>query len=230
MKISATTSTYTSFALLIALSLGASLVAMGCKDDLEAKSGAVGEFCFIDDDCRQPLVCNNGSCQDLGTVETDECDAACDHIESCNVQEANCVANCEQTVLYWRAEAIDVFTGCLAAQTCEALGSETWQAVRQGCYSMIPLDETREDTCYRFQAQAGECAADSSTDAITQMTKNCLKIARTRPETNADVPLQAWSNVTSCIDAVEVGVCSEIVNCLNDVFLKAPDDPKIVAQ
>ena len=228
MKISAP-----AFALL-ALLLGAALAlgTAGCKDEIEAKQGAVDEFCAgsADNVCREGLACKDNYCQRLGVMETDQCEMSCDHILSCNADELNCVSNCETTVEYWRADAIDTFTGCLTEQPCDSVGGVDWESVRQACYQKIPLDEVREDTCYRFQASAGECSDADDQTAITQMTKNCLQLARTRPETNPEIPRQSWRNVDSCTGAIDTGVCGEIVNCLNEVFLRGEGSPTISVQ
>jgi hypothetical protein len=41
---------------------GAVLLVSACAADTVAKSGVDGEVCFIDEDCREPLICDGGIC------------------------------------------------------------------------------------------------------------------------------------------------------------------------
>ncbi len=113
------------------------LVVSGCSADTDAKLGAQGETCFVDDDCQIQFLCDDGVCDDgsgnnspnnagnNGPGNNDSrlsCGSACDYFSQCVDEDPDeCRSDCEDDTADWTpAERRDTFR-CILELSCDEL-------------------------------------------------------------------------------------------------------------
>jgi hypothetical protein len=192
------------------LILGCVATLLGCRAEDETRRGEVNEFCNgAADDCRAGLVCEDGLCADH-TGETEfSCGDFCANLAACGAAEDTCVADCRVTIRSWGFEAQDDFTRCGATLTCDEIA--TIDFVPQECYTRIPVATERQQRCELFNDVAISC----SSDAVAQLSTACTGLARVSDE-------ETWASTERCVNAANVGICSGIATCLNEVFSLNP--------
>jgi hypothetical protein len=198
---------------MLLLVLASAGILSACQAALETKRGGFGEFCNNrDTDCRDGLICEDSVCVYENPQAGTSCENICRKLETCAIEQGNCLADCGQTIQNWGESQISDFEMCIVdEQTCGDLGDSA-DAAAQTCYDELSLPVEREERCQRFINKVAEC--DSSINTQT-LRSECIFAAKTVDE-------DTWSNTDSCIDAVEFGTCDEVYSCLNSVFL--PND------
>lgn len=195
---------------------------VGCVAPEITKQGSVGEYCaYGDTDCRPGLICDQSVCNYLLVDETVSCESMCERLASCETGEDDCIQRCRNTIDGWGLDAIRHFGECIiGGLTCEEARRDD---APQVCYDRIPLDDARNDQCTAFLEEVKTCYPESSREARDELLRKCRYLARTASD-------EKWSITDSCVESVEVGVCEEVVDCLNSVLQLRPPLPGIPLQ
>jgi hypothetical protein len=189
----------------------------GCTADDTTRQGVEGEICNDRDlDCRDGHVCSLGVCVEIDggayscadvCSKLQSCQAAGDSqacIDQCRTQFAGA---CETLPCPWSEPAIDIYSACIVDDlSCSEL--EDVPAARDQCFATLPYPEERQIVCDEFVAAAQAC---SSTANSPLLEIRCARLARTTTD-------DSWSRTETCTTRVADGFCTEIEECLNDVF------------
>lgn len=192
------------------LLLGCVATLLGCRAEDETRRGEVNEFCNgATDDCRAGLVCENGLCTDNTGATEFSCGDFCANLAACGAAEDTCVADCRVTIRSWGFEAQDSFTRCGTTLSCDEIA--TIDFVPQECYTRIVIPTERQQRCDFFNGVANDC----SSQATAQLGTACIGLARVSSD-------ETWDTTERCVNAANVGICSGIATCFNDVFALDP--------
>lgn len=183
----------------------------GCRAGDDTRRGEINEYCNGGvDDCRAGLECLDGLCTD-NTGDTEySCGDFCANLATCGAAEGSCIADCRVTIQSWSFEAQDSFTRCGVELTCGEI--DAIEFVPQECYSRIPVAWDRAERCEFLTNVALGCG---SREEAVRVQTSCTGLARV-----SDV--QTWSTSERCVAAADVGICSGIATCFNEVFGLSP--------
>ena len=119
---------------------------MACGADAEDRLGAVGELCFTDNDCDEPLICEQEVCVIFATSSNDtasndtasndpasndipvnsnvsasDCFGVCEKLLECfdGLNNDACIQDCESQAEDWGEERFIAFTECFTSGGCE---------------------------------------------------------------------------------------------------------------
>lgn len=203
------------------------MMSTNCRPELEEKTsvrlGYINEFCRVNGDCFDPLVCEDNACQMLNTPGDISCADMCDRLVSeCGRSEDDCEGSCRKTIDGWSAEAINVFGQCTLGNTTPPLtcALATEAEAPSFCYRQIPLDQARQLRCDTFVDQARTYANGATESQLTQLRQECYIIARTSPPA-------VWAETDKCDETAIMLTGSEVIACYNARFSKV--DPPLRA-
>ena len=187
----------------------ASLGLSACQAAMETKKGALGEFCNNrDTDCREGLVCDNGVCGLPNQAISDACQQVCGKLDTCGVQELNCMNDCRAEIQNWGESVVEAFAECVVNDlSCQEVGDSANSAA-QTCYNRLPLDEQRRDRCRTLVEEVQSCQPNTETQ---HFQSQCIYMARTTSD-------EVWGATDECAQAAEFGTCAETTECINTVF------------
>lgn len=198
-----------------------SLGLAACQAAMETKQGGLGEFCNNrDSDCRPGHVCESGVCVVANQLISDACQQVCERISNCGVTEPNCITDCQselgggQTQGNWGDEAVEIWSDCVVNDLSCAEFGDTANDAAQICYDRLPLDEQRVERCRTFLDEGRACNSGTAPDGFQS---ECVYRARTHDE-------ERWAQTDECVDAMEFGDCSDVIDCLNATFSLEGDE------
>lgn len=200
----------------------------GCRpSDDQVRLGYTGEFCVVNDDCRDGLSCENSVCSGGAEQAGDiTCAEMCARlVDECGRAEDDCEGSCLETITGWSDEAVNTFGACTLGMTTPEL---TCELAREDdapsfCYRQIELDEGRKMRCDEFVERARDYAVSPSDTQLATLRQDCYIFARTRPDVNDLVPEESWSKTDSCVEGGDTMLRpDEVVKCYNDVFKLDP--------
>ncbi len=211
--------------ILVGMVAGLTVGASGCTDTMEAKQGALGEFCNgADVECRSGMVCSDNVCIRQNRSGA-ACRTVCDTFERCQVGESNCFSNCAASLSNWRREAVRAYAGCyedVEESECE-LVRDFGDGAQNYCVSEIPQLETRLPTCSDLETKGRTCLSNTPgvtvgeySQQFTQLDGECRLAAKT-------YSLDAWndflgSGCQAALSGEGNDECGQLFRCVNEEF------------
>ncbi len=117
-----------------------------CVAPETTKQGARGERCFTDEDCREPLLCVEGLCQEevpRNGMRNLACDDFCNYLTQCDVAGPTCPEDCQRLSGNWSAATRQETFACFTDLSCNGLATGS----AFSCLEDIPLTDNQLTIC-----------------------------------------------------------------------------------